>query len=149
MRIISLLVGLVFVLFSSSAFAQLVPYTDYDVSEEVWSVTTVKVDPNMGDDYLEGIRDTWAASNEVAKELGQIEEYSIYRSDLPQSGQFNLMLIIKFKNTAALAPSKENFDAFIKKWGEERQAQTRKIVKDYPGMREITGEYLTRKITLK
>ncbi len=149
MRIISALVGLLFALGSTSAFAQLVPYTDYDVSEEVWSVTTVKVDPNMDDDYLEGIRATWAASNEVALELGQIEEYSIFRSDLPQSGQFNLLLIVKLKNTAATAPSKENFDAFIKKWGEERQAQTRKIVKDYPGMREITGQYQMRKITLK
>ena len=33
--------------FSGVAFADLEPYKDYDVSDAVWSVTTVKVDPNM------------------------------------------------------------------------------------------------------
>ena len=67
----------------------------------------------MDDAYLEGIKQTWAASNDVAKELGQIEEYWIYRSDLPQSGDFNLLLVIKYANTADLAPNKERYDAFI------------------------------------
>lgn len=63
-------------------------------------------DPNMGGAYLEGITQTWAASNAVAKELGQIEDYWIYRSDLPQSGHCNLVLVIKFASTADLAPNK-------------------------------------------
>ena len=54
------------------ASAQLEPFQDYDISDAIWIVTTVKVEPNMGDDYLEGIRETWVAGNEVAKELGQI-----------------------------------------------------------------------------
>ncbi len=149
MRFSIILAGLILVLGTSSALAQLDPWTDYDISEAVWSVTTVKVDANMGDDYLEGIKATWVASNEVAKELGQIEEYSIFRSDLPQSGDFNLLLIVKFKNTADLAPNKADYDAFMAKWGEKRQEQSREIVKDYPSMREITGDYLMREITIK
>ena len=31
------------------AFADLDPYADYDISDAVWSVTTVNVDSNMGD----------------------------------------------------------------------------------------------------
>ena len=75
-------------LLSGAAFADLEIYKDYEVSDAVWSVTTVKVDANMGDAYLEGIEKTWAAGNKVAQELGQIESWSIFRSILPQSGDF-------------------------------------------------------------
>jgi len=149
MRYAIVVAVLLLALGSGSAKAQLDPYKDYDTSDAVWQITTVKVDANMGDDYLEGIKKTWVAASKVAKELGQIEEYAIYRSDLPQSGDFNLLLVVKFKDTADLAPSKAKYDAFMKKWGEKRVKETRAISKDYPSMRKITGEYLLRKITIK
>ena len=99
---------------SFAARADLEPWKDYEVSDAIWDITTVKVASNMGDAYLEGLRQTWVPSNEVAKKLGQIEDYWIYRSDLPESGDFNLVLVIKLQNTEARAPSKERYDAFIK-----------------------------------
>jgi len=150
MHIKSLIGGLALMFLASPVFADLEPWTDYEVSDAVWLVTTVKVDANMGDAYLEGIKQTWAASNEVAKELGQIEEYSIFRSDLENSGSFNLLLIIKFANTADLAPNKERYEAFIEAWGKANaDASTDYAQKNYPGMRELTGEYMMREITLK
>ncbi len=126
------------------------PYADYDISDAVWSVTTVNVDSNMGDAYLEGIKSTWAAGNEVALKLGQIESYSIFRSDLPDSGDFNLLLIVKFANTSDLGPSKARYEAFMDEWGKAKaDASTEYAQKNYPGMRTITGEYLMREITLK
>ncbi len=150
MRIKSLVGGLALMFLASPVFADLDPWTDYEVSDAVWNVTTVKVDANMGDAYLEGIKQTWAASNEVAKELGQIEEYSIFRSDLPQSGYFNLLLIVKFANTADLAPNRERDEAFLEAVGKEKaDASTEYAQKNYPAMRKITGEYQMREITLK
>ena len=150
MRIKSIVGGLALIFLASAAFADLEPWTDYETSDAVWLVTTVKVDANMGDAYLEGIKQTWAASNEVAKELGQIEEYSIFRSDLPQSGYFNLLLVIKFANTSDLAPNKERYDASIKAWGQANaDASTEYAQKNYPGMRKITGDYMLREITFK
>jgi|GEM_PF-159697 len=132
------------------AQAQLEIYKDYDVSDAVWSISTVKVDANMGDYYLEGLRSTWIASNEVMKKLGQIEDYSIYASDFPQSGEFNMLLIVKFANTADLAPNKAKYDAFLKSWGETKVAESRQISKDlYPTIRSITGDYLMRKVEVK
>jgi hypothetical protein len=136
-------------LLSTSAFAQLEPWTDYDVSKELWNITLIRVHPNMDDDYLEGIKETWVASNEVAKQLGQIENYHIFRSELPQSGDVNLFLVVKFADSSQLEPNKERYDQFMKAWGEERQKQNREITKNYPAMREITGEYLVREITIK
>ena len=150
MRIKSPIGGLALMFLASPVFADLEPWTDYEVSDAVWLVTTVKVDANMGDAYLEGIKQTWAASNEVAKELGQIEEYSIFRSDLENSGSFNLLLVIKFANAADLAPNKERYEAFIEAWGQANaDASTDYAQKNYPGMRELTGEYMMREITLK
>ena len=136
--------------FATPAQAQLEIYDDYDVSDAVWSISTVKIDANMGDYYLEGLRSTWIASNKVAKELGQIEDYSIYASDLPQSGDFNMLLIVKFANTADMAPNKAKYEAFMKKWGETKVKESRQISKDlYPTIRTITGDYMMRKIDVK
>ena len=150
MRIKSIIAIFALITVSGAALADLEPYKDYDVSDAVWSVTTVKVDPNMGDAYLEGIERTWAASNQVAQDLGQIESWSIFRSTLPESGDFNLLLVVKFADTSDLAPNKDRYDAFMKEWGEARnQEVTEYSQKNYSGMREITGEYLVREITLK
>jgi len=140
---------LLLLLVSSTASAQLEPWDDYDVSKELWNITLIRVHPNMGDDYLEGIKETWVASNKVAKELGQIEDFKIFRSELPQSGDVNLFLVVKFADSSQLEPNKAEYDKFMKAWGEERQQQNRDITKNHPAMREITGEYLVREITIK
>ena len=149
MQIRSFLLATLFILVSQSALAQLEPWTDYDVSKELWNITLIRVHPNMGDDYLEGIRDTWVASNKVAMELGQIESYHIFRSQLPQSGDVNLFLVVKFADSSQLEPNKERYDAFMKAWGTANEDKTREITKNYPSMRKITGEYMLRKIDLK
>lgn len=135
---------------SMPASAQLELYQDYELSDAVWSVSTVKVDANMGDYYLEGLRSTWIASNEVSKKLGHIEDYSIYASDQPQSGEFNMLLIVKFAKTADLAPNKAKYDAFMKEWGQTAVAESRKTSKElYPTIRTITGDYIMREVTVK
>ena len=133
-----------------AAYADLEPWKDYSLSEPVWSITTIKVHSNMDDAYLEGLKKTWVASNDVAKKLGQIEEYHIYRSDLGESGSFNLMLVVKFKNNEMLGPNKARYEAFMKEWGEERNKKTTDIAQHaYPAMRDITGDYNMREITIK
>jgi hypothetical protein len=109
----------------------------------------VKVKPNMSDDYLEGLKETWVASNKVAKELGQIEDFHIFRSQVGASGDANLILVVKFADSSQLEPNKTEYDRFMKAWGEANEDRTREITKNYPSMREITGEYLVREITIK
>jgi len=135
--------------FASIAWADLEVWKDYDISEGVTNVTTVKVDSNMIDRYLEGLSQTWAPANDVAKELGQIEGYWIHVSQLPNSGDFNVVLGVDFENSAALQPNKADYDAFMKKWGEENQKKSDQIVLTYPDVREITGEYMMRSVTFK
>ncbi len=149
MRFKLLVTALLLTFFAQSALAQLEPFKDFDISNELWNITFIKVQPNLGNDYLEGLKETWVASNKVAKELGQIEDFHIYRSQLSQSGDVNLFLVVKFANSAQLEPNKAEYDKFMKAWGEANEDRTREITKNYPGMREITGEYLVREITIK
>jgi hypothetical protein len=144
-----LLSALFLVLLANTAQAQLKPFTDYDISDAVWNITTVKVHPNMGNEYLEGLRDTWVAANRVAKELGQIEDFFIFQSEVGGSGDANLFLVIKYPNSDSLKPSKTEYDRFMEAWGNANQDKTREITKDYSSMRDITGEYLVRRIDVK
>ena len=150
MKLRQLLAGMVLVGFASTAAADLEAWKDYDISEGVSNVTTVKVDSNMIDKYLEGLRTTWAPSNDIAVELGQIESYSIFVSELPNSGKFNVVLVTNFKNASDLQPAKAKYDAFMKKWGEENQKKSDEIAQNtYPNIRTINGEYLLREIKFK
>ncbi|MBW8367692.1 MAG: hypothetical protein K0M70_07540 [Arenimonas sp.] len=149
MKTICKLLALTLLLFAASAWAQLKPYTDYEPSEGVSHISTIRVQANMIDDYLEGIRQTWVASNKVAKELGHIDDYVVYVSDLPSSGDFNIVLVVRYAKGADMQPSKERYDAFMKAWGDANQGKVREIVKNYPAMREITGEYVLRTVTFK
>ena len=132
------------------ANADLEPWTDYTSSDEVYLVTTIKVDSNMEDAYLEGLRETWIPGNEVAKELGQIQDWAIYRSQFSEAGDFNLILVVTLSSAADMQPSKERYDAFMEKMGKAAaDKSTEYAQKNYPAMRKITGNYMMRKITIK
>jgi hypothetical protein len=147
MRTALLALGLTAVI-SAPAAAQLKPYQDYTVSDSVSNVSTIKVKENMIEDYLQGIHSTWVASNAVAKQLGQMKDYHVYVSDLPNSGEFNVMLVATFANTNDLAPNKARYDAFMRGWGTQHEAATRTTTTTvYPNLRDITGEYLMREVT--
>jgi hypothetical protein len=132
------------------ALADLEIYKDYDVSPAIWNVSTVKVKSNMIDAYLEGIKKTWMTQCAAQKSLGQVENCEIFVSDLPDSGDFNVVLITVYKNDAMYAPDKARYDAFVSKYGAEQiKSTTEQAKKDYPAMREITGEYRLRELTFK
>src|SRR5210317_313032 len=149
MKIRHLFAGFVLTGFASIANADLEVWKDYDIGSVLSNVTTVKVDSNMIDKYLEGLKATWAPANDVAIELGQIESYSIYVSQLANSGDFNVILVVRMKDAADMQPDQAEYEAFMKKWGEENQKLSDKVVMTYPDIRTITGGYLIREITFK
>jgi len=135
---------------ASPANAQLEVWEDYDISDAVWSVTMVKLDPGTLDIYLEGLKSTWVAGNEMAKSLGHLEDYAIYANQAVGAGAFDLMLVIKFPDSAAMAPSRERYNEFMEAWGRENMdASNATVLELYNEIREIQGEYTIREITLK
>jgi hypothetical protein len=149
-NIAKLLAVIALAIVPATAMARLTPYEDYTISDTVSQVSTIRVKANMMDHYLEGIRDTWVASNEVAKRLGHIQDYEIYISDLPNSGDFNLLLVTIFANTADLAPTQERYKEFMREWGDANEEKSEEVSTTvYPDIREITGDYQMRRLTIK
>ena len=142
---------ILFTVFSFTTLAQerLEVYQDYDLGTEITLITTVKIDANMEDIYLAGLRNSWVKAVGVQKELGFIKDWKILASDLPQSGEFNMILMVMFDSAADLEPSKKKYTAFMKKWSEEARKQMNQIESKYPEVRTITGEYRMREIILK
>ena len=147
----NMLITLLCLVFSFAVSAQdrLEIYEDYDIGTEVMVVTTVKVDANMSDVYLAGLKNSWVKAVKIQKELGFIKDWKIYGSDLPNSGNFNMLLIVTFNNGADLEPSKKKYDAFMKKWSEADEKMSNEISAKYPEVRTITGEYQLREILMK
>lgn len=146
-----ILIALLSIVFSCTLQAKdrLEVYKDYDLGTEIMTVTTVKVDPNMGDVYLAGLQNSWVKAVKIQKELGYIKDWKIYGSDLPNSGDFNMLLVVTFNNSADLEPNKKKYDAFMKKWTEADEKMSNEIAAKYPDVRKLTGEYQLREIMLK
>lgn len=133
---------------AAPATAQLKPYEDYTLSDSVITMTTVKVKENMVEDYLQGLRGSWLSSSAVAKRLGHMKDFRVLVSDLPNSGEFNVVLVAEFANTSDLAPNRARYDAFMKAWGTANEAASRTTSTTvYPNLRTITGEYMMREVT--
>ena len=88
---------------------------------------------------------------EVAKAEGLVEDYQILRSINNYDGDFDLLLIIKYKNLATLDSNPKN----NKKWDEVQekarkitsQEQQQQITSTFPKMRTVRDEKLMREIT--
>ncbi len=149
MKIVNIFVLMLLVSLNAVAQDRLEIFKDYDLGKEVLSVTTVKVDPNMEDVYLAGLAKSWIKAVKIQKDLGHIKDWNIWASELPQSGDFNLVLTVTFESSQDLEPNKAKYDKFMKIWGEENQKISEETSAKYPEVRELTGEYRLRKIIFK
>jgi hypothetical protein len=137
-------------MFASSASAQLQPWKDYEASDSVWIVTHVDLDPGTMGIYLEGLKSTWIAANEVAKELGQIKDYAIYSNQFGSADDFDLVLVIEMEGTDDIAPNRERYEKFLEAYGQANLDKGNETVLElYNKIRRIQGNYLLREITVK
>ena len=141
--------------FSAAAPAQMQSLTygeDYTTSEEVQAVTTVRVTPNRVDHYLAGLKQTWVPAMKIGQEMGLNAGHAIYVSELPLSGDFNVALVVFFENMAQRekANDPETAAEFQSKVEEKlSEDESFKITEGYVKIRDITGEYLMRSVTMK
>lgn len=135
---------------ATPASAQLQVWEDYEASDSVWLVTHVDLDPGTMGIYLEGLKATWIAANEVAKELGQIKDYAIYANQFGSADDFDLLLVIQMESTDDIAPNRERYMKFLEEYGKANIDQANETVLElYNKIRRIQGNYLLRKIEVK
>ncbi len=137
-------------MFATPASAQLQPWEDYEASDSVWIVTHVDLDPGTFGIYLEGLKSTWIAANEVAKELGQIKDYAIYANQYGGADEFDLLLVIEMESTDDIAPNRKRYEEFLEAYGQANIDKGNETVLElYNKIRRIQGNYLLRKIDVK
>lgn len=137
-------------MFAAPASAQLQVWEDYEESDSVWIVTHVDLDPGTLDIYLEGLKSTWIAGNEVAKKLGQIKDYAIYSNQFGGADDFDLILVVEMESTDDIAPNRQSYEEFLDAWGQANiDAANEKVLELYNKIRRIQGTYMLRRIDVK
>ena len=79
--------------------AQGLPYTE----GSVWSVGFVKTVPGMTNDYYKNLADNWMKMNEAAKKEGLVLSYKVLYGPAANTEDWDVMLMIEYKNMAAIA----------------------------------------------
>jgi hypothetical protein len=81
-----------------SAAAQAAPYQE----GSVWNLSFIRVQPGMGDDYLNNLRSNWRRSLDAMKAQGVVTSYKIIASEPATRDDWGMLLMVEYPNMAAL-----------------------------------------------
>ena len=141
---ILLLIVLLVIVFSANSFAQERTYT----AGSAWTVSFVQVKNGMGRDYLNSLKTTWKAVQDEGIKQGLILSYKIFDGTASNPDDWQIMLMVEYKNMAAMEGNEDKWDAISKKvvGSEEDQKKLRDIRMN---MRSMYGTKLMREIVYK
>jgi len=120
------------------------PYTE----GPVWDITMVKTKPGMGDDYLKGLGQTLKGAMEEQKKQSIIMDYKVLLGDASGRDDFNILIMVEYKNMAAFDGLREKTDPIMAKVIGNQDTQRQMSVKRLD-IREILGTKTMREVTLK
>jgi hypothetical protein len=126
------------------AEAQGLPYTE----GSVWSISMVRTTAGFRDDYLQSLTSTWKRINDEAKKQGLVLSYKVLSAAPAGPDDWDLLLLVEFKNWAALDGVNEKFEAIQQKviggQDAQRQLSTKRLE-----VRRILGGKNARELFLK
>src|SRR5436853_734269 len=80
----------------------------------VWEVSFIKTKPNMGVDYLNSLKANWKAIHDEAIKQGLIISYKILSGEASNPGDWDVMLMVEYKNLASMEGMDDKWDAIMK-----------------------------------
>ena len=129
---------------SPSSGTTTAPYTE----GSVWQITMVKTKAGMGDDYLKNLAKNYKVVMEEEKKQNLVLSYKVLLGDASTSSDYNMLLMVEFKNMAALDGLRAKTDPIGQKiMGGEDQIRDASVKR--AELREILGNKTMREITLK
>ena len=114
----------------------------------VWNVTMVKTEANMGEKYLEDLSRIWRKVMDEALAQGLILSYKILWGSAANPDDWDMLLLVEFKNFAALDVPDEAWDALSEKIFETEEEWLKANVKRSK-LREIFGGKMLQEIIFK
>lgn len=107
-------------------------WVDYAPTKEPWTVTTVKVAPGKLDDYIIGLKKSYADQLERQKKNGEVIDYHILVNTSPNAAGATIVFLTRYKDWNALIPNKDRdlkeqdeFRKTITKTDEEKMGEDR------------------------
>jgi hypothetical protein len=147
MTIRSLLLSALLVLaapLSAHAADAPLPYTE----GSVWSMNFIRVKAGMGEDYLRSLVNTWKKSLDEAKKQKLVLSYRVFDSPPANREDWDVLLMVEFKNMAALDGLREKMRAIAATTiGDEaarRDLSTKRL-----DIREVLGVKTARELIFK
>jgi len=108
----------------------------------------VKTKAGMDDDYLKNLAKNYRAVMEEQKKQNLILNYKILLGEASTPSDYNMLLMVEYKNMAALDGLREKTDPIgLKVAGGEEQQKQGSVKR--AEIREILGSKTMREITLK
>ena len=144
MKFVALCTTLVLLLVAQAAFAQDKPFKD----GSVWSVTFVKVKPGMFDVYMKDLAANRKKLMEQAKKDGLILSEKMLAGDSAGREDFDLILMVEYKNWGAFDGLSDKFRALAQKMVGSEDQQVQMMVKR-TDVREIVGTKNMQEIFFK
>lgn len=114
----------------------------------VWNVSFIKTNSGMGEDYLNNLKTTWKAVHDEALKQGLILSYKILDGAAANPQDWDVMLLVEYKNLASMEGVDDKWDAIYKKAiGDE--STMKQLRESRVSMRTIYGEKLMREVVYK
>ncbi|MEI8046489.1 MAG: hypothetical protein WCI92_03850 [Bacteroidota bacterium] len=141
---ILLLIVLLALAFGSNSFAQERTYQN----GSAWTVSFVQIKNGMNRDYLNSLKTTWKAVQDEGIKQGLILSYKIFEGAAANPEDWQIMLMVEYKNLAGMEGNEDKWDAIQKKvvGNEEDQKKLREL---RVNMRTMYGTKTVREIIYK
>jgi hypothetical protein len=139
-------IALLLVMFIStiSSFAQDKVYTE----GSVWSVSFIKTNTGMEDQYIKDLKSSWRVVHDEALRQGLILSYKILAGSAAYPQDYDMMLLVEYKNLAGMEGNQDKWDAIFKKVIGNDDAMS-KLMATRVNTRTIFGEKLFREVVYK
>jgi len=141
---ILLLVVVLAIVLTTNGFSQERTYKD----GSAWSVSFVQVKNGMSLDYINSLKTTWKAVQDEGIKQGLILSYKIFEGNASNPDDWQIMLMVEYKNLASMDGNEDKWDAIQKKvvGNEEDQKKLREM---RVNMRTMYGTKLMREVVYK
>ncbi len=123
--------------------AQEAPYTE----GSVWTMTFVRVEPGRLDDYFKNLNGMYRKVNEEAKKQGLVLSYKIIGTGASTRDDWNLLILVEFKNWAAFDELDAKFRAIVNKLASQEKQEAG--IETRAKIREIIGGKIGRELSFK
>jgi hypothetical protein len=111
----------------------------------VWTVTYVKTKAGAFNEYIKDLSGFWRALVEQQKKDGKVLSYKILNVAYPRDGEPDLLIMVEYKNMAALDNDLEYTEKLLKEVN-SNFARAENSVIDRDKLRDFRGIVLTREI---